>query len=82
MKLSSALVLGLSNFENFFLVETDACVTGIGAILSQEGRPIAFFSLKLSEARQKWTMYEQEFYAIVRACHQWEHYLVQKEFLL
>ncbi|KAL5550235.1 hypothetical protein UlMin_000411 [Ulmus minor] len=57
-------------------------MTGIGVVLSQEGRPLEFFSEKLSEARQKWTTYEQELYAIVRACQHWEHYLVQKEFIL
>lgn len=57
-------------------------MTGVGAILMQEGRPIEFFSEKLSDARQKWSTYEQELYAIIHALKQWEHYLVQKEFVL
>lgn len=43
---------------------------------------MAFFSEKLSEARKKWSTYDQEFYAVVRALKQWEHYLVQREFVL
>jgi ribonuclease HI len=51
-------------------------------VLSQEKRPVAFFSEKLSEARQKWSTNDQEFYAVVRALKQWKHYLVQREFVL
>ncbi|GJT29898.1 RNA-directed DNA polymerase [Tanacetum coccineum] len=47
-----------------------------------EGRPIAFFSEKLSEARRKWTTYELGFYAIVRAVKHWEQYLFQQEYVL
>lgn len=43
---------------------------------------MAYFSEKLNETRQKWSIYDQEFYAVVRALKQWEHYLVQLEFVL
>ncbi|XP_019255164.1 PREDICTED: uncharacterized protein LOC109233755 [Nicotiana attenuata] len=46
-KLGSTPVLTLPDFSQEFQVETDASGQGIGAILSQQGHPIAYFSQKL-----------------------------------
>jgi hypothetical protein len=51
-------------------------------VLTQEGKPIEFFSEKLEETKQKWSTYEQELYVILRALKVWEHYLIQREFIL
>ena len=50
--------------------------------MSQEKRPIAFFSEKLNEAKRKYSTYDKEFYAIVRALEHWRHYLAGGEFIL
>eukprot|EP00253_Pinus_taeda_P015928 PITA_15928 len=55
---------------------------GIEAVFIQEDRPVAFFSEKLSESRQKYSSYDKEFYAVVQALRHWRHYLLGNEFVL
>lgn len=67
--LTTAPLLALPNFDKLFTLECDASITEIGSFMFQEGNPIAFFSEKLSDARQKWSTYELEFDAIYRSVH-------------
>ena len=71
--LSSAPILVLLDFKRVFEVKCDASRIGIGAVLSQEGRHVSFYSEKLNDTRRRYNTYDKKIYAIIQALKHWEH---------
>lgn len=80
--LISAPVLALPNFNKPFTVETDASAVGIGAVLMQEGHPIAYYSKALGQKAQALSTYEKKCLALIMAITKWKSYLQHKEFTI
>jgi hypothetical protein len=51
-------------------------------VLLQEGKPIAYFSEKLSGPSLNYSTYDKELYALVHVLETWQHYLWPKQFVI
>ena len=58
-------LLTYPNFNETFKIHTNASAYQLGAVISQKGKPITFYSRKLTDAQQRYTVTERELLSII-----------------
>ncbi|KAJ7942659.1 Ty3/gypsy retrotransposon protein [Quillaja saponaria] len=80
--MTQAPVLALPNYQQPFVVEIDASGNGIGAVLLQQGHPLAFLSKAFGPKHLALSTYEKELIAVVYAVLKWRQYLLGRHFII
>lgn len=78
--MTTTLVLALPDLQKPFVLETDACGTGIGAVLMQDSRPLAYLSKALAPKHLGLSTYEKELLAVIEAIKKRRSYLLGNHF--
>ncbi|GJY97170.1 putative reverse transcriptase domain-containing protein [Tanacetum coccineum] len=74
-KLCNSPVLALPDRPEYFVVYCDASGTGLGCVLMQRGKVIAYASRQLKIHEKNYTTHDLELGAVVFALKIWRHYL-------
>ena len=74
-KLSTAPILTLPEGTEGFVVYSDASKLGLGCVLMQQGKVIAYASRQLKEHEKRYPTHDLELAAVVFALKIWRHYL-------
>jgi hypothetical protein len=69
--IAKEVTLVYPDYSEEFDIYTDGSKKQLGAVITQKNRPIAFFSRKLSEAQQKYSVTKIELLAIVEALQEY-----------
>ena len=80
--LMSAPVLSIYDPEKDTEVVVDASKKALGAVLLQDGHPVAYESRKLSPAESRYDTGNRELLAVIHAVTTWRHYLEGVSFKL
>ena len=79
-RLTSAPILTIPSGDEGFMVYTDASRKGLGCVLMQEGKVIAYASRQLKSYELNYPTHDLELAAIVFALKIWRHYLYGRTF--
>lgn len=76
------VLLSHPNFNKPFEIHTDASKYQLGAVISQDSKPIAFYSRKLSKAQLNYTTTERELLAIVETLKEFRNILLGQQIVV
>ncbi|KAL0534041.1 hypothetical protein IC582_028318 [Cucumis melo] len=74
-KLVTAPVLTVPDESGSFVIYSDACKKGLGCVLMQQGKVVAYASRQLKIHEQNYPTHDLELAAVVFALKIWRHYL-------
>jgi len=72
-------MLANPNFNKPFQIYTDTSHYQLGAVVSQEGKPIAFYSRKLNPAQMRYTTTERELLSIRETLKEYRNILLGQQ---
>ena len=79
-RLTTAPIVTLPSSSCKFIVFTDASNVGLGRVLMQDGKVIAYGSRQLTDHEKNYDTHNLELAAIVFALKMWRHYLYREKF--
>ena len=77
-RLITAPVLATPDINKEFMIYCDASGTGLGGVLMQDGRVVAYLSRQLRPHEENYATHDLELVAVVHALKTWRHYLLGK----
>jgi len=77
---TNPLVLILPDFTKPFIIQCDASGCGVGVVLMQQERPIAFMSQAIHGKALHLSIYGKELMALVLAVKKWRSYVLGQNF--
>ena len=77
--ISEPPLLRYYDLEEKVTIETDASDYGLGAVLLQAGRPVAFASRTMTETERRYSQIEKEYLALLFDCTRFDHHLHGRE---
>ena len=77
--ISANTMLMFPQFDKPFDIHTDASDEQLGAVISQDGKPVAFYSRKLNPAQRNYTVGEREMLSIVETMKEYRNILLGRK---
>ena len=76
---SRETLLSYPNFNKPFKIHIDTSTAQLGSIISQKGKPIAFYSRKLDPAQVNYTTTERKLLSIIKALEKFRNILLGQQ---
>ena len=77
--ISKNAILAFPDFNKKFVIHTDASKYQLGGVITQDGKPLAFYSRKLKDAQTRYTTTERELLSIVETLKEFRNILLGHE---